>query len=137
MLSDEMRKYLDVLDESSHLEEMPNWLKGALAAGAFTAGLQMTALDNEPFAKWLEYQIEHTQDAALKAKMQRDYDRFVLSDVEATDTKALLNKYGWKDMDEIPDWAKKSDEVQPSLQKSPAKNMNVKFSYDQRPIKPM
>lgn len=133
MFNEEMRKYLDILNESEQVEEIktPKWLKGAALAGAIGTGMHMLSPDATPFAQYLKDQIEQTQDPAAKAQMKKDYDSFAVRFSEGDDTSIILKRYGWTSENKIPDWAKELDQTEPDSEpKLGAKPGDVKFDYN-------
>lgn len=139
MFNEEMRKYLDILNESEQVDEIktPKWLKGAALAGAIGTGMHMVSPDATPFAHYLKDQIEQTQDPVAKAQMKKDYDSFAVRFSEGDDTSVILKRYGWTRENEIPDWAKEPEQEEPASEpKVGAKPGDVEFDYRQVDLKP-
>lgn len=139
MFNEEMRKYLDILNENEQVDEinLRKAAKGALGATALAGALHFTDPGQTEFAQYLEAQIEQTQDPIAKKQMEKDLDSFIVASLEGDATNNILKRYGWTRENEVPDWAKEPEQEEPASEpKLGAKPGDVEFDYNQVNINP-
>ena len=138
MLNVEMRKYLDILNENEQMDEIKlgKAAKGALAGAAMLGAAYMTDPEQQPFAKFMNDQIEQAQDPAQKAQLEKELDRWIVATLEGDVDERTQNKY----KAEFEAWQKAKEAAQnveptPEPKKGPEPG-SVKFDYNQINVNP-